>query len=262
MAQRRRGVETRPLPAALPPAERTIGQLVAEAIRLYGRRFWRGLLVGVGPAGLFALGTRLDGGQQLVVGALLGAVALSASFLLAVRIATDARDAPWLTALVAGTLVFAPFPLLVQLLVLPGVLWLALVALSVPAIVVERLGLAGGLRRGLQLARADLLHAFGGFLALGLVVFLTTMVLAFVLRGQGDQTLQTAVLLATLVVSPVFFLGGALLYYDNAARVVDSASRKPRKRRDDADVHPALDADGTGRPDAEVESRAATRGEP
>ena len=27
-------------PAALPPAERTVGQLIAESIRLYGTKFW------------------------------------------------------------------------------------------------------------------------------------------------------------------------------------------------------------------------------
>lgn len=265
------------LPPALPPGERTVGQLVAETIRLYGRRFWASLLVGVGPAALGVLGARLDGRTALVVSATLGAVVLAAAYLLAIRIvaaesgkwhsATSTsgpagEPVPWATALVAGTLVFAPFALLVQALVFPGVIWLALVALTVPAIVVERLGLVGGFRRGLRLARADFLHALGGLAALWLVVFLTQSVLAFVLRGQADQTLQTAVLLASLVVSPVFFLGAALLYDDQAARVVDSPSPKPRTRRGDADLHPALDADGAGGPDPPVEPRAPARGEP
>jgi hypothetical protein len=265
------------LPAALPPGERTVGQLVAETIRLYGRRFWSALLVGVGPAALGVLGVRFDGRTAVVVSATLGAVVLAAAFLLAIRIvaaevgeartgtsalAPSGPPVPWATALVAGTLVFAPFALLVQALVFPGVIWLALVALAVPAILVERLGLVAGFRRGLRLARADFLHAIGGFAALWLVVFLTQSVLAFVLRGQADQTLQTAVLLASVVVSPVFFLGAALLYDDQAARVVDSASPKPRTRRGDADLHPALDADGAGGPDPPVEPRTPARSEP
>jgi hypothetical protein len=254
--------DDRPLPPALPPAERTVGQLVAETLRLYGRRFWAALLVGAGPAALGAVGALLEGTTELVVGATVGAVVLSASFVAAIRIATGVAGAPWGTALLAGALVFAPFALLVQALILPGVLWLAAVGLAVPAIVVERLGLAAGFRRGWQLARADFVHALGGFAALWLVVFLTQSVLAFVLRGQADQTLQTAVILSSLVVSPVFFLGGALLYHDNAARVVDSDPRKPRKRRGDADVHPAHDPDGAGSPDAPVEPRTAARGEP
>lgn len=262
MARPRPAQDSPPLPAALPPAERTVGQLVAESIRLYGRRFWHALLVGIGPAVLGAVGAVLSGWTALTFSVTAGAVVLAASFLLAVRIVTGAADAPWLTALAAGTVVFAPFAVLVQVLVLPGVLWLALVGLTVPAIVVERLGLVEGFRRGLRLARADFVHALGGFAALWLVVFLTQTVLAFVLRGQADQTLQTAVLLASLVVSPVFFLGGALLYHDNAARVVDSGPRKPSTRRGDADVHPAHDADGAGSSDAAVEPGAAARGEP
>ena len=36
--------EERPLPPPLPPAQRTVGQLVGEAIRAYGARFWQGLV--------------------------------------------------------------------------------------------------------------------------------------------------------------------------------------------------------------------------
>ena len=35
------------LPAALPPAERTVGQLIAETIRAYGDNFWRALPLGI-----------------------------------------------------------------------------------------------------------------------------------------------------------------------------------------------------------------------
>ena len=41
----------------LPPADRTVGQLVAETIRLFGGRFWRSLALGLGiqaaPPGAF-----------------------------------------------------------------------------------------------------------------------------------------------------------------------------------------------------------------
>src|SRR5207342_768783 len=39
-----------PRPAALPPAERTIGQLVGESIRFYGEHFWPCLALGLAPA--------------------------------------------------------------------------------------------------------------------------------------------------------------------------------------------------------------------
>ena len=41
------------LPPPLPPAERTVGQLIAETIRLYGQHFWRALPLGP-PAGVLA----------------------------------------------------------------------------------------------------------------------------------------------------------------------------------------------------------------
>src|SRR5256886_2924133 len=44
-----------PRPAALPPGERTVGQLVAESIRIYGERFVRCLAIGVPPAALALL---------------------------------------------------------------------------------------------------------------------------------------------------------------------------------------------------------------
>ena len=39
------------LPAPLPPAERTIGQVIAETIRAYGANFWRALPLGVAARG-------------------------------------------------------------------------------------------------------------------------------------------------------------------------------------------------------------------
>src|SRR5919204_450085 len=44
----------RDLPPPLPPETRTVGQVVAEAIRLYGARFWPSLALGIGPALLVA----------------------------------------------------------------------------------------------------------------------------------------------------------------------------------------------------------------
>ena len=52
-----------------------------------------------------------------------------------------------------------------------------------------------------------------------IVVFLTRTVLFFLLRDAGDNTSLIAFLLADIVISPVLFLGGALLYFDQAARV-------------------------------------------
>src|SRR3954447_10591996 len=50
MAREKRRREPEPVPPPLPPATRTVGQLVAETIRLYGSRFWPALALGIAPA--------------------------------------------------------------------------------------------------------------------------------------------------------------------------------------------------------------------
>src|SRR5712691_10890392 len=74
-----------------PPGERTVGQLVAEAIRLYGRHFWRSLALGFGPALLSLLPPRVSYREWLAVMTVAGGLILSASYIGAVAIAADAR---------------------------------------------------------------------------------------------------------------------------------------------------------------------------
>ena len=62
----------RPVPPPLPPAERTIGQLVAESIRLYGRHFLRALPLGILIA---AINQLTVGASRFVVGGVLLATA-------------------------------------------------------------------------------------------------------------------------------------------------------------------------------------------
>jgi hypothetical protein len=214
-----------PLPPPLPPEERTVGQLVAESMRLYGRRFLPSLLLGIGPAALNAL-VRVVDEATLVLLPTLGGVVLSACFVGACLIAGERRGNPW-SALAAGALVFLPFPFLAAIFVLPGLVWLAFVGLVVPVLVYERIGLRDAFLRATRLARADFVHALGSLATLAIVVFLTQSVLFFLLRGTGEQTQDIASFLASLVVSPLLFLGAALLYFDQAAR--ENAKRVPRR---------------------------------
>src|SRR5437868_2046592 len=120
-----------PRPAALPPETRTVGQLVAETIRLYGARFWAVLPLGV---------------------------------------------------------VFCAIDI-------------------------------ASFRRSVQLSRADLVHAIAGLATLALVYGLSKYALLLLLHTQGDQTQRIAAGVADVVLSPLLFLGSALLYVDQAARV-------------------------------------------
>lgn len=208
-----------PLPAPLPPAERTVGQLVAESIRLYGHRFWPSLALGVPVALADALSLNLTVGDSVLLflafAPLFTAAFVGGSTLVLGR--PDRRAA--LVALAAGTLVFAPAALVLPWFALLAVAWLAFLGLAVPAAVAERLGVVASLRRAVQLGRADYAHAVGGLATLVIVFFVTRFPLAFLLRAQADNTVRAAVFVADLVVSPLLFIGAALLYVDQAARL-------------------------------------------
>jgi hypothetical protein len=218
-----------PLPPPLPPETRTVGQLVAEAIRLYGRRFWLALPLGASVAALDQVLIEFDSEVRLFLLATVGGLVLSASYAAASALAADTRltTQSALVAIAAGALAFVPFPFLVLGFVLPGLAWLAFVGLVVPVVVIERRGFRDAFRRAIELSRADYVHALGSLATLVILYILTRLVLVLLLRGSGDQTERVAVILADLVISPLLFLGAALLYFDQTARV---RSAKPRRR--------------------------------
>ena len=80
-------------------------------------------------------------------------------------------------------------------------------------------GSCTGLRRALALGRVDYVHAFGALATFALVYWLTRTALVLLLREQADNTIRTAAFLGDLVLSPLLFLGPALLYADQAARL-------------------------------------------
>jgi len=233
------------LPPPLPPGSRTIGQLVAETIRFYGRHFWRSLALGIGPAAVTVAGY-YTGFHPWLAAVVAGWILLaSASYVGACVLVSGIRPprAILLRALLAACLVSLPF--------LVGFLWLAPIGLAVPAIVRERLPLRRAFRRGLELAKADFVHALGSLATLLLVVFLTQVLLTALLHGASKQSVHISAFLASLVLQPILFLGAALLYDDQAARVgIESGNRNPR--RPDADLSHADDADRPGSADAPV----------
>src|SRR5881275_2183401 len=244
------------LPPPLPPETRTVGQLVAEAIRLYGARFWPSLALGIGPALLGIAAAELDGPARDVVVLGAGPLVLAASYAGAVALVRPIGRGRYVAvALAVGFLAFLPV-CVSRLWIFPGIYlvalaWLALVGLAVPAALVERRGYADSLRRGIQLARADYVHALGSLATLAITIFLTGLVVFFSLREGSGQALRIAAVLALLVLAPLFVLGAAVLYVDQAARV---ESGGPRARRNsNGDVHPALQPDAAGRADAESE---------
>jgi hypothetical protein len=171
-----------------------------------------------------------------------------AAYLWAIRLVHE--TSPTKTAVLTAFVVYLPFPALRAAYLLPGIAWFALIGLAVPAAVVERLGFRAALVRGRRLGTADYVHAFGSLVAIVIVVSVSGFALSALLHTQGSSDQRAALLLSDLVLSPVIFLGSALLYVDQAARV---GSSRPHRRSPNADLHPPVDPDPAGRPDPQVE---------
>jgi hypothetical protein len=224
-----------PLPPPLPRQTRPVGQLVAEAIRLYGQRFWLSVALGVGPASSAIALLELPRAPHLLLGTVLWAAALVGGSLVATKALAEVRRLA--VAFAVALLVLAPFPLL-RLAAIPGynliaLALFALAGLAVPAALAEGLGIGRALRRGIALGRADFVHALGSLAALVIVIVLSGAVLLALLHGFGQVTLRIGAILAVLVLSPLFLLGVGLLYFDQAARV--GVSRRDRSVRSSAD---------------------------
>ncbi|MDX6511786.1 MAG: hypothetical protein QOE36_1290 [Gaiellaceae bacterium] len=219
MARPRYPRSSGPLPPPLPPETRTVGQLVAETIRLYGRRFWLALPLGLPLAVLDEISFRRSLNVQTVI---LWAFSplLTLTFAAAAAIVGNVRPTPrvLLSALAAGIVVFAPFPVLARLFLLPALALLAFAGLAVPAAVLERLGPVDAIRRGVALGRVDYVHALGGIATLAIVYGLSRYALLFLLRTQGNTAERIAGFISDIVLSPLLFLGPAMLYVDQAAR--------------------------------------------
>jgi hypothetical protein len=212
-------VSKEPLPPPLPPETRTVGQLVAESLRLYGRRVWPSLSLGLAVA----IVNQVSAGRSTLTQTLVLAAAaplMAAAYTGASALVGEVRlgAAVAAKAVLVGAVVFVPAAFLSLLYVFPAVAWLALVGLVVPVLVIERLPVRAALRRAASLARADYVHAFGSLATLVLLFGLVKLTLVLLLRDLGDSGERVALGLADLVVSPLLFLGAALLYVDQAAR--------------------------------------------
>lgn len=214
-------------PDALPPETRTVGQLVAETLRLYGRRFWVSLPLGipVSVADQLSLGQPASA-RVLILIALAPLFTFAYSF--AVRISMPEKPSMrgFVVALATGTVIFLPAAFLFPWFALASVAWLGLTGLVVPVAMIEGAAPVAAVRRAFRLARADYVHALGSLATLVIVFVLTRLALGLLLQAQADNTLRIAIFLADLAISPILFLGAALLYFDQAARAVVSGSPK------------------------------------
>jgi hypothetical protein len=193
---------------------------VAEAVRLYQANWGRALAIGVLPAIVGVVTVELGGWASLVFGAVVGSLVYTGSYLVASAIVggVPLRTRHALTAYVAGVLVFVPVPFLALVMILPALVWLALLGLVVPVALIEALPLRRSFVRAVQLARADYVHVLGSLATLAILTLVCQGVVAFTLREFSDQTERLAAVLAAIVLAPLLFLGAAVLYDDQVAR--------------------------------------------
>lgn len=207
-------------PPPLPPESRTVGQVVAEAIRLYGANWPRALAIGIAPAVVGVAVVELGGWPGVALGATVGSLVQTGAYVAACAVV--AGVALWsrraLTAFVAGVLAFLPVPFLSVLFVLPALVWLALVGLVVPVALIEGLSVRRSFSRAIELARVDYVHVLGTLATLAILTIVCQGVVAFTLREFSDQTERLAATLAAVVLVPLLFLGAAVLYVDQEAR--------------------------------------------
>lgn len=226
-------------PEPVGPLDRPLrlGEVLAETTRLYGARIWAAVGLGVVTAGTFVLGLVLPAAAAIALLALSLAVCWAAATRL---VAGDSFGEAWaqvavrVPALVVFTVVATvPFALALSqqlVLVVFAVLWLAATGFAIPVSVMERPDepldffhrLGWLLRRSLTLARAEFLHAAGVIAALVILYLFLSAMLFGALRGFAEQAEVAAAAIAQAVLAPFFFLGLAVLYFEQRARALSS----------------------------------------
>ncbi len=217
------------MPPPLPPVSRTVGQVIAEAIKLYQAHFFAALGLGL-PVAVVDQVIASESVVERV--ALLAAASPVFSLAFAAASAIRQGDRPpartWAIAVLVGVVTFLPAAFFFGWFVIAAILWLGLVGHAVPAVMAERIGVLAALRRTVELGRADYVHAAGSFAALALLFGLTRLALGLLLQNQADTAVRVAIFLADLVTSPMLFLGAAIVYVDLVARV--GVSRDQRRK--------------------------------
>jgi hypothetical protein len=209
-----------------------LSEVFAETIRLYGERI--GAVVGLGL--VYAAITAAGGLAGDAVAVAATSIGFAATFAAAARLAAgDGFTEAWSQVavrlpvlLVLSVAVAAPFVIAAEflLLLLFAAAWLALAGFAVPVAMLERTDghepwyarISRSFERAVSLARTDYLHAFGVVAALTLVYLLFGVILTGLLRGFADNSELVAGILTQVVLSPFFFLGLVVLYYEQRAR--------------------------------------------
>jgi hypothetical protein len=210
-----------------------LSEVFAETIRLYGERIAAVIGLGVVYAGVTVAG----GLGHPVVSVAVTSLGFGVAFGAAARLAAgDSFAEAWSQVavrlpvlVVLSAAVAVPFVIAASflLLIVVGAAWLAFAGFAIPVMMLEREGerepwfrrISHALERSVTLARTDYLHALGVTAALALVYLVFGVLLTALLRGFADNSDLVAGILAQVVLTPFFFLGLVVLYYEQRTRV-------------------------------------------
>jgi hypothetical protein len=214
-----------------------LGEVIAETIRIYGERLWPALGIGAVVAGSFVVAVLV---RNDVAGVAVITLGFTGAYAAASRLAGgDAFREAWAQTL-AQTPALLVLALVVSLPLALGVFdpvlaffsafWTAFAGFAIPVTVLEEPEagsrwherLAHGMARSLTLARTSYGHAAGVVATLLIVYNLGGRFVAAALGTFADQTGFAAFLLVQVVLAPFFFLGLAVLYFEQRARAVSS----------------------------------------
>jgi hypothetical protein len=225
------------------PPERPLklGEILAETVSIYGERVRAAF-----GLGLIYVGTLvLAGFAGIVVFSVVAALMFTMASGVAARIvAGDTFREAWAQALVRfpvllllAAVVGLPFALApyLSILFILVAFWLGLTVFAVPAAVVEQTRASGGplhivtyaLERTLALSKVDYLHATGVCAALLIANVVFGNLLGNLLVGFADNAGSVAAALVQVVLAPFFFLGLAVLYFEQRSRAAVSSGREP-----------------------------------
>lgn len=220
--------------------------VIAEAVRAYGRHYGPLLGLGLLHAGAYLVQTVVP---WLASVAILSLVFVVSYGVIAGLLAGDdtraaigraRRGLPLLLLLAVG--VGLPFYLSLSfLLFIPvAIIWLAVFSFAVPVALLEPRSAELGrplperassvIRRSAYLARTDFGHALSVVLVLVLIYLFVGILIAGLLSSFADNSQNAAIATVQVVLAPFFFLGLGVLYFSQRARAETGDRPLPGRR--------------------------------
>lgn len=221
-------------------------EVVAEAVRAYGRWYLPLLGLGLMHAGAYLVQSVVPWIGSVVILALVFVLSFGviAGILAGDRPASAVervrRRLPLMLVLAVGIAV--PFYLSLSFLIfIPiAIIWLAVFAFAVPAALLEPPGgqpgrpllerAAWAIRRSAYLARTDFAHSLSVVLVLVLLYLFVGILLAGLLASFADNSQTAAIATVQVVLAPFFLLGLGVLYFSQRARAETGERPIPGRR--------------------------------